>query len=257
MRLRSCLVIARNELRVLRTDPTPLILVIGMPLIVVAILRSAMRAALTLAGYHGASGSDFEVPAQIVTFVFFIPAFTAISFFREHGWGTWDRLRAGPASATEITLGKLIPSLGLGVLQLAVVLGLGVLFLGLDIRGSAAGLVLLALALITCVGCLGLAMTALCRTVQQVNALANAGSVGLAAIGGALVPLFTLPVWIQHIAPVTPQYWAMRGFNAVILQGRGLGSVWLSVLVLLGFSAGFSGLALMRFRFGDRKLGWA
>ena len=256
MQLGKSLAITRNEVRILRRDPSPLILVIVVPLIVVTILRTAIQASLDLAGFHNVPGSNFEVPAEIVTFAFFIPAFTAIAFFREHGWGTWDRLRSSPATASEILLGKVLPSVGLGVLQIGVVVAIGILLLGMDVRGSILGFLVIASALVVCVSTAGLAMTALCRTVQQVNAVANAGSVGLAAVGGALVPLFTLPIWIRHLAPATPQYWAMRGFNSVVLDGRGISSAWVPTLVLLAFSLGFSALAAWRLRFGEQKVGW-
>ena len=46
------------------------------------------------------------------------------------------------------------------------------------------------------------------------------------AIGGALVPLSVLPQWAKTIAPLTPTYWAMRGFRSVILDGAGLRARW-------------------------------
>ena len=48
-----------------------------------------------------------------------------VAFFREHGWGTWDRLRSSPATASEILFGKLLPSVGLGILQIGVVVAVG------------------------------------------------------------------------------------------------------------------------------------
>ena len=66
-------------------------------------------------------------------------------------------------------------------------------------------------------------VTAICRTAQQANAFAYVGMVLFGAIGGALVPFSVLPRWAQTVAPVTPTYWAMRGFRSVILDGQGLG----------------------------------
>jgi ABC-2 type transport system permease protein len=83
-----------------------------------------------------------------------------------------------------------------------------------------------------------------------------AGMVLFGAIGGALVPLSVLPGWARAIAPVTPTYWVMRGFRAVILDGRGLGAVAGPVVVLLSMAALFAVVALRRLRFDETKIAW-
>jgi ABC-2 type transport system permease protein len=256
MSFRRSLAITRNELRVLRRDPSPLIFVLAVPVLVIYILRDGIGAILQVLGYHGASGADFSVPAEAVTFIFFIPAFIGMSFFREHGWATWDRLRGSSATSAEILLGKVAPMCLLGVLQLAVVFAVGSL-LGLHVRGSVLGVVVISAALVLCVSTLGLAITAVFKTMGQVNAFGNVGSVGLAGLGGALMPLAVLPAWVHRIAPATPQYWAMRGFTAFILNGDRTGAALLPAGVLVAFSAAFILVALWRLRFVDTKRAWA
>lgn len=256
MWLRSVLVVARHELRILGRDPSPLVIVLVIPLVTVAIVQREIQATLGLVGLHHTSGSEFAVPGQIVTFGFFLAGFTAISFFREQGWGTWSRIRAMSVTPAQIVAGKLLPVVLLGFLQLTVLLTVGRLALGLRIHGSVLAVLLVGAALVVCIAAFGLFLTALCSTIQQVNMLDNAGAVGLAAIGGALVPLFALPAWLHHIAPLTPQYWAMRGFSSLILDGRGLDAAWLPVLALIGFSSAFCVVALIRLRFSESQLRW-
>jgi ABC-2 type transport system permease protein len=100
-------------------------------------------------------------------------------------------------------------------------------------------------------------MTAVARTLQQVSALGYLGATVFGAIGGALVPFSTLPEWVRAIAPVTPQYWAMRGYNALILGGEPFGASLRPVGMLLGYTAVFVAIALARFRFDDVKTAWA
>ena len=90
---------------------------------------------------------------------------------------------------------------------------------------------------------LGVASTALCRTVQQANAFAMVGLVLFGAIGGALVPINVLPDWARAVAPVTPTYWAMRGFRSVILDGQGTAALLFPIGILLGMSALFAVIA--------------
>ncbi len=243
-------------MRVLRRDPSPLVILIVMPLIVVPIFRATFRAALLLSGHTGVSGAEFAVPGQAVEFLFFLAPTVGFAFFREHGWGTWARLRASPASSSEIMLGKALPLLAVGAAQLFVLFALGAFGLDMHVKGSVLGVALVSGALLVCVVSLGLALTAVLRTLQQLSAVGYVGATLFGAVGGALVPLATLPRWARHLSPITPQYWAMRGYQSCILDGRGTGAALLPVAVLLAFTAGFAVVARLRFRFNDDKIGW-
>jgi ABC-2 type transport system permease protein len=249
--------IARNEVRVLRRDPTPLMILVLMPLIVVPIFRSTFAAALEQSGYDNVSGAEFAVPGNAVQFLFFLAPTVGFAFFREHAWSTWERLRTSAAGSADIIAGKSAPMLGLGALQLVVMFGVGVAFLDLQVRGSTAGVVLVSAALLVCVVALGLAITAIARTLQQVSALGYLGATVFGAIGGALVPFSTLPAWVRAVAPVTPQYWAMRGYNSLVLGGQSLSAAVRPAAMLLGYAAVFVAVALARFRFDDTKAAWA
>lgn len=252
--MRRSWTVLKNELRILGRDPAWLILLFVIPLILVGLMRGAIRFILVLTGHPGASGADFTVPAQAVTFVFYLPGLIGLSFLREHGWGTFVRLRASGTSWTQILLGKTLPILALGLAQMLVVFGIGAAAYGLEIKGSMWGVALIASVLVVTVITLGLAITALVRTIQQLNAIANIAPVGLGALGGALVPLVTLPVWVHRIAPATPQYWAMRGFDGVILDGQGFRSVLLPAAVLLCFTVAFTVIAVAGFRSAEERL---
>lgn len=252
--MRRSLTVFRNELRILRRDPAWLILVFLIPLILVGLMRGGLRFILALTGHPGASGADFSVPAEAVTFVFYLPGLIGLSFLREHGWETWVRLRASGTSRAEILLGKILPILVIGCLQMLVVFGVGTAAYGLQIKGSALGVALIASVLVLTVIAMGLAITAVVRTIQQLNAVGNIAPVGLGALGGALMPLATLPAWVHHVAPATPQYWAMRGFNGLILDGQGLRSALLPTLMLLSFAVAFTLVAVVGLRTAEDRL---
>jgi ABC-2 type transport system permease protein len=252
--MRHSLPIFKNELRILRRDPAWLILVFLIPLILIGLMRGGVHFILALTGHPGASGADFSVPAQAVTFVFYLPALIGISFLREHGWATWVRLRASGIARSQLLLGKVLPIVVLGLLQMLVVFGLGTAVYGLQIKGSTLGLALIATVLVVTVVAMGLAITAVVRTVAQLNAIGNIAPVALGALGGALMPLVTLPAWVHRVAPATPQYWAMRGFSGVILNGQGLRSALLPTAMLLSFAVAFALVASVGFRTAEARL---
>jgi ABC-2 type transport system permease protein len=249
-------VIIGHELRLLRRDPLPVIVLVVFPIITMAFLKPAFRPALVQSGHPHANGAEQVVPGQATVNGFFIVGLTTFAFFAEFGWATWDRLRASQASNLEVILGKAVPRVVMSIAQFVVVFAIGIPLFDLTVRGPLVSLVPLVAALAVCLTLLGIAVTALCRSVQQANAFSTVGLVVFGAVGGALVPFNVLPGWAQTIAPVTPTYWAMRGFRSVILDGQGLGGVELSIGVLLGMGVLFGLVALARFRFDESKASW-
>jgi ABC-2 type transport system permease protein len=249
--------IIRQELRIVRGDPLPVVVLIAFPVLAMVFLKPAFKLAVVADGYPDANGAEQVVPGQAVLNAFFIVSMTSFAFFSEYGWNTWERLRASAATSAEIVAAKAVPRFVMSVAGFVVVFAFGLVFLDLESRGPLLALVPLVGALALCLVMLGVAATALCRTVQQANAFAIVGLMLFGAVGGALVPINVLPGWAREVSPVTPTYWAMRGFRSVILAGDGLSEVLLPVAVLLAMSALFAGVALVRFRFDDTKASWA
>ena len=254
--LRRIGVIVGHELRIVRGDSFSLMVLIAFPVILIAFLKPAFRPALVQSGYPHANGAEQVVPGQAVMDAFFLVSLVTFAFFSEHAWATWDRLRASRATSFEIVVGKSLPRVGMGIAQLGVLLGAGVLVFGLHIRGNGLALAPLIVAFCVCLVLLGVCVTALCRTAQQANSFAYLGMVLFGAIGGAFVPFNLLPAWARAIAPVTPTYWAMRGMRSVILDGKGITGVALPAVVLLGMTLVFALVALRRLRFDETKTAW-
>ena len=79
----------------------------------------------------------------------------------------------------------------------------------------------------------------------------------LGGLGGAVTPIEFLPGWAQAVAPLSPAYWAMRGFRSVTIDGGSWNDVVLPLAVLAGFTAAFTAVALLRFDVEDSKVSWA
>jgi ABC-2 type transport system permease protein len=89
---------------------------------------------------------------------------------------------------------------------------------------------------------------------NQLNAVGSVGGMAMAMLGGAWVPVATMPGWAQAVAPALPTYWAMQGLRGVILKGRGVPDVVVPVLVMAGFGLLYTVIAAAKFRFEDPKL---
>jgi len=255
MTLARSLALARNDLRIVSRDSFPLVLLVIVPLVGMVFMRSAFRSTLIAEGVPHANGAEQAVPGMLVTCGLLLVSYVCHGFYREHAWRTWERLRASPATTAEIMAGKVVGSLVLAGIQLVLVFGLGSVLMGLDVRGSWADVVLVGAAFGLFVVAAGLAVTAVCRTVMQANAIAYLGTLLLSCLGGALVPTTLLPPWAHAIGPAVPSWWAMRGYRAAILGGTGRALT--SAAVLCGWALALTLVAAWRLRFDETKTGFA
>jgi len=250
--LRRSLSLVRNTIRLYLSDPAPLLVFVAMPLGLMAFLVPASRALLVAQGYQHAGGAEQAVPGMTVMFSFFVIGVIGIQFYREQGWGTWDRLRI--ASGTlEILVGKMVPGFLLLFAQLAVVFGAGALLFHLHVAGSPAALMLIALGFAVCILAMTMMLIAWCRTLDQLNVLANVCAVVLSGLGGSFAPVNELPRWAQAAALASPAYWAMRGMRGIILDGEGMRTALSTCLALGCFAGLFTLLTIVRFNVGEVK----
>ena len=249
------LAIARTGTRLLLADPAPLVITIIMPLLLTAFLLPSARAQLQVTGFAGASGGEQLVPGLAVMFAFLNVTLVGTLFFREHAWGTWDRLRASSASTADIVLGKILPLYVCQLLQLAVLFAAGRLLFGYHPNGSVLALAVVLALFVAMLVAFGIMLVAVFATMDQALVIGNLGGMVMAGLGGALAPASTLPSWAQAAAHATPAYWALRALHDITLEGAGLARVVPAMLVLAGFGVVFALVAALRFRAADTKVG--
>lgn len=249
--LKTISAVVRHELRVVRRDIQPYVVMIIMPLLLMAFIKPAF-ARFDDAG----NGSAQAVPGMVVMFSMFLVANVGIAFFREHGWGTWDRLRAMWVPSSAIMLGKAVAPLLVLTIQMAVLFIVGGFVFDLDVEGSIVGLGLITLAFAMTLVALGIALVSVCQSVMQLNSFANLLTLLLAGLGGALTPLSSLPDWARAVSPATPSYWAMRGYRMVIVDGASAVEVLPTSAMLIAFTCGFIAVVSWRFRFEETKTHW-
>ena len=247
-------VLLRQNWALLMADPAPIVLLTLMPIVMMTFLQGTARAVLQAAGYPDASGAELVVPGMTVMFAFFGVGFIGTAFFSEHGWGTWDRLRSSRATTAEIVLGKILPSAGLLLGQLVVLFVVGVVAFGMRIEGSLAGVGVMMLACVTLLVALSMLLTAVLKTANQLMAVVNLAAMVLTGIGGGLAPVDVLPGWAQAIAPLSPAYWMLKGFRAVILDGGGVDATVVPAAATVAFAAVLAVIAAWRFSITDEKV---
>src|SRR5687767_4763446 len=175
MSWRASAAIMRHELRIMIKDPSTLLFVLFMPLAMTALMKPLYQSAMSDQGFAGATGAEQAVPGMAISFAAFGVGYSGFAFFREHGWGTWERLRASAATSADIMLGKIVPTFGLMLLQIGGLMILGVPLFGFTVAGSVAGVAAIVIAVTMAFTAFGITVTAVSRTSQQLNALGSLG----------------------------------------------------------------------------------
>jgi ABC-2 type transport system permease protein len=252
--MQRSLAILRFNLRLILTDPGPLVQTVATPLLLMAVMRSAQSVLLHAEGYPGANGAQQVVPGFTFMFAFFWVGSIGRMFFAEHGWGTWERLQTTPATRLEIMIGKLGPFFLLIVVQQILVFSVGAALFGLPLlHGRPFALIIVDVPLVLCVLALALALISLLGTLSQLEAIAQGVQMGFATLCGALIPLAALPRVVRDVAPVLPLYWPLHAARQILLAGKASSVALIAGAVLLGFAAVFGLIAASRFSFGQAK----
>jgi ABC-2 type transport system permease protein len=196
-----------------------------------------------------ANGFEQSSPGQLVTWTLITLLGASEVFVNERLNGTLLRLLATPSRKSTILLGKITARLGMGLFQMTLLIGFGILVLKVNWGRSLGALALMAIAFALASVALGTLMGALVRTRSQASGLTTMFAMLLAALGGAWWPLEITPPAYQAIVKILPTTWAMIGFNDVILRGLGVTSILPVVGVLIVFAAIFFSLGIWRLRF--------
>jgi ABC-2 type transport system permease protein len=182
-----------------------------------------------------------------VQFILFMGIDLGVGVLLARRLGLWKRLRAAPLSrgfllATLIVSGALIATILLTIIYAA-----AIAFFGVRIEGSIAGFIGVGTSFALLTATFGLLLAALGRTPEATRGLAIFSVLILVMLGGAWVPSFIFPEWLQKVSLFVPTRWAVDGLDAMTWRGLGFDAAIAPIGVMLGFSAVFAALAVWRF----------
>jgi len=174
---------------------------------------------------------------------------TGILLERERG--LWKRFRSAPVSRFAMLGARAMSGTLLTLLTLLVSFGFAMVVFGVRIEGSIAGFALVALACSIMAATFGLLVSALGRTAAATRRVAGLAVLIMVMLGGAWVPSFIFPAWLQTVTVVIPARWAVDGLDAMTWRGLGLQAALLPTFVMLLFSLVFGALTLWKFRWEE------
>ena len=172
--------------------------------------------------------------------------YTGIALVRERERGNLEMLIATPVSPWELTIGKVLPFVGIGLLQVTIVLLLGEVLFDVPIRGSLGDLYLAALAFIVATLSLGVFVSTLARSQFQAMQMGFFLLLPQILLSGFMFPYAGMPVAAQWIAEILPLTHFLRLVRGIMLRGAGLVELWPSLAALGVFTAVFLVAAVSR-----------
>ena len=174
--------------------------------------------------------------------------FTAMALVRERERGNLEMLIATPVSPWELTLGKVLPFIGIGLVQVSLVLALGKLIFAVPLRGSLLQIYLAALLFILASAALGVFLSTLARSQFQAMQMAFFTFLPQILLSGFMFPFAGMPGWAQFIGQGVPATHFLRVIRAVMLKGGDVADVALECGALAIILVVISSIAMLRYR---------
>ena len=178
-----------------------------------------------------------------------IDAGIALLLMRQEGM--WRRLRAAPLSRGLLLGSRVTGTTLIAMAILAVVYLVARLIFNVRIEGSVLGFALVAAAFALLAATTGLMIASIGGSVGATRAVATLLVLILVMLGGAWVPSFLFPEWLQHLTEFVPTRWAVDGLDNTTWRGLPLEYGLKPAAILVGWSALFALIAVWRFNWED------
>jgi len=190
------------------------------------------------------------VPSLIAVIMSIIAAMlTALTIAREWERGTMEQLAATPVHRLEVVLGKLLPYVLIGVLDVTVAAIAGIVVFGVPFRGSV--LLLGVMTLLFLAGALGLGLfisAALRSQVLAMQVAMVATYLPALLLSGFLFDIASMPVVLRAVTTIVPARYFVTVTRGIFLKGVGIEVLWAQALSMVAFAAIGLGLAAAAFR---------
>jgi ABC-2 type transport system permease protein len=182
-----------------------------------------------------------------VQFILFMGIELGVGLLLMRRDGLWKRLRAAPVSRTLLLGSRIVSGTVIALLLVAGIYAAAIAVFGVRIEGSVIGFIGVSIAFALLASTFGLLIAALGRTPEATRGIAILATLLLVMLGGAWVPTFVFPEWLQSATLVVPTRWAIDGLDAMTWRGLGLDAAVFPIAAMLACSAVFAWVSMRRF----------
>ncbi|MGX9521387.1 ABC transporter permease [Vibrio mediterranei] len=173
--------------------------------------------------------------------------FTSAAIVRERERGNLELLITTPIHSLELMIGKIVPYIFIGLIQIFIILGLGWAIFSVPINGQVSQILMGSLLFIAASLTLGLVISTIAQTQLQAMQMTVFILLPSILLSGFMFPYEAMPNAAQWVAEALPATHFMRMIRGIILRGADLSDVWRDTVWLAGFTV--VGLIVAAFRF--------
>jgi ABC-2 type transport system permease protein len=173
---------------------------------------------------------------------------TSLAVTRERERGTMENLLAMPVQPAEVMLGKIIPYIAVGYVQVTIIVAAARYLFAVPLQGSLLLLSLAAIIFIAANLAVGFTFSTLSTNQLQAMQMSTFFFLPSLLLSGFMFPFRGMPVWAQVLGEVLPLTHFLRVVRGILLKGNGWNDIWPDMWPILVFLAGAAILALLRYR---------
>jgi ABC-2 type transport system permease protein len=173
---------------------------------------------------------------------------TGLAITRERERGTMENLLAMPATPIEVMSGKLVPYIGIGLIQATIILLAARYVFQVPFFGNVGAVYLSALLFIAANLTVGITFSSLARNQLQAVQLGIFYFLPNILLSGFMFPFKGMPGWAQAIGNLLPLTYFNRLIRGILLKGNGWADSWQSVWPMALFMLVLMGVAVATYR---------
>jgi ABC-type multidrug transport system permease subunit len=241
--------LVKKDLKLFFSDKQGIMLTFALPIIFITLFAYVFRET-----NNSEEGDLISLVHAVAGTSVFMLLFSVVgiggSLLDEKQEGMLKKLLCSPLPPDHILFGKLVFANIISIIQLIVMFVYGWLVFGLDIMHHLPSLILMIFAIAFACSGLGVVLASFAKTRQQVQGFSSIIVLVMSALGGSMIPIFMMPEFMQKIAVVSVNYWAIQGFYDIFWKLLPLTDItFLSrVLVLIFIGTLLNFIALLIFK---------
>ncbi len=191
---------------------------------------------------------NFLIPGIIATILLFITTtLTSTAIVKEKELGTLEQLIVTPVMPLELMIGKTVPFLLIGVIELFIALLVALFWFHIRLAGSVPLLVVLSILFMLATLGLGTLISTYSRTQQEASLTGVFFLLPALMLSGYIFPVENMPHVIQLLTYLNPVRYFIEIIRGIFLKGSGLALLWPQTFALLVLSVAILFISALRF----------
>lgn len=173
---------------------------------------------------------------------------TSFSIVRERERGTLEQLIVTPITKMELMVGKIIPYVIIGFVDIVLALALSLFWFKIPISGSITLLLFFSVIFLFSALGVGLLISTVSKSQLQAMQLSMFMIMPNILLSGYMFPREAMPTIVHAISTVIPLTYFLNVLRGIILKGNNFMALYREFVILIGFGIGFLALATLKFR---------